>query len=134
MFHSPSYHLRIFLTETIPRSQLPLRKPFNTWLEQAQEDLQDMFIVNKVDDIMALVNGHENFKKTLPTAENEMREMLSEARQVQDIVRQHNLPPDYIVNPYTMIDFQVCNELLVIVYTNGFYTSILRRHWDQIYV
>ncbi|KAF7233347.1 hypothetical protein EG68_04397 [Paragonimus skrjabini miyazakii] len=80
--------------------------PFNTWLEQAQEDLQDMFIVNKVDDIMALVNGHENFKKTLPTAENEMREMLSEARQVQDIVRQHNLSPDYIVNPYTMIDFQ----------------------------
>ncbi|TGZ68819.1 hypothetical protein CRM22_004078 [Opisthorchis felineus] len=80
--------------------------PFNTWLEQAQEDLQDMFIVNKVEDIMALVNGHENFKQTLPAAEKEMHEMLAEARQVQQIVEQHNLPSSFIVNPYTMIEFE----------------------------
>ncbi|CAH8668404.1 unnamed protein product, partial [Dicrocoelium dendriticum] len=80
--------------------------PFNTWLEQAQEDLQDMFIVNKVEDITALISGHENFKRTLPSAEKEMRAMLDEARQVQDIVRQHQLSPEWITNPYTMVNFQ----------------------------
>ncbi|CAL8092294.1 unnamed protein product [Calicophoron daubneyi] len=80
--------------------------PFNNWLEQAQEDLQDMFIVNTVEDIMQLVNGHENFKRNLPAAEKEMREMLSEARQVEQLVQQHHLSSQLLVNPYTMIDYK----------------------------
>ncbi|THD25163.1 Alpha actinin sarcomeric [Fasciola hepatica] len=79
---------------------------FNNWLEQAHEDLQDMFIVNKVEDITALLNGHENFKKTLPTAEKELREMISEARQVQELIQLHNLPSNLAVNPYTYVDYQ----------------------------
>ncbi|VDQ02291.1 unnamed protein product [Trichobilharzia regenti] len=86
--------------------------PFNNWLEQATEDLQDMFIVHKVDDVMCLINGHEDFKKTLPAAQKELNGILTEMEQVKKLVETHNLSPKLIENPYTMIDFSVSLSIL----------------------
>lgn len=33
--------------------------------------------------------------------------MLSEARQVQELIQLHNLPANLAVNPYTYVDYQV---------------------------
>ncbi|CAH8445536.1 unnamed protein product [Schistosoma guineensis] len=90
--------------------------PFNNWLEQVHEDLQDMFIVNKVEDVMSLINGHENFKKTLPAAQKELNDIITEVEQVKKLIKSHNLSSELLKNPYTMID-----------------CSTLQNRWDAMY-
>ncbi|CAH8480705.1 unnamed protein product [Heterobilharzia americana] len=90
--------------------------PFNNWLEQATEDLQDMFIVNRVEDVMSLISGHENFKKTLPAAQKELNDIITETEQVRKLIESNNLSPKLIENPYTMID-----------------CSTLQTRWDAMY-
>ncbi|KAL3309673.1 actinin alpha 2 [Cichlidogyrus casuarinus] len=99
------------LLERIDQLHLMFAKrvtPFNSWLEQATEDLQDMFIVHKVEEIAVinwrLLQGHETFKHTLPTAEKELNDMLQDAQAAEQLVREHNLPPELAKNHYTMID------------------------------
>ncbi|VDN98578.1 unnamed protein product [Rodentolepis nana] len=84
--------------------------PFSNWLEQAEEDLQDLFIADRVEEVSQLINGHEAFKRTLPAAQQELNSMLQEAGEISRLVEQHDLPREVAVNPYTMITHETLHD------------------------
>ncbi|KAM7535867.1 hypothetical protein Aperf_G00000101008 [Anoplocephala perfoliata] len=84
--------------------------PFSTWLEQAEEDLQDLFIADRVEEVSQLINGHEAFKRALPAAQQELNSMLQEANEVNRLVEQHDLPREVAVNPYTMFTHEILHD------------------------
>ncbi|VDD80990.1 unnamed protein product [Mesocestoides corti] len=84
--------------------------PFSNWLEQAQEDLQDMFIADRIEEVAQLINGHEAFKQALPAAERELSAMLKEANEVNQLIQLHNLPSAAAVNPYTMVTHETLQD------------------------
>ncbi|EUB59226.1 Alpha-actinin-2 [Echinococcus granulosus] len=84
--------------------------PFSNWLEQAEEDLQDMFIADRVEEVSQLINGHEAFKRALPAAQEELNSMLREAGEIDRLVEQHDLPREVAVNPYTMITHETLHD------------------------
>uniref|UniRef100_A0A0V0J8M5 Alpha-actinin, sarcomeric n=2 Tax=Schistocephalus solidus TaxID=70667 RepID=A0A0V0J8M5_SCHSO len=84
--------------------------PFNNWLEQAQEDLQDSFITDRVEEVSQLIAGHDAFKRTLPAAEKELNDMSREANEVDHLVQENNLPHEVAVNPYTMVSHETLHD------------------------
>ncbi|VUZ39262.1 unnamed protein product [Hymenolepis diminuta] len=84
--------------------------PFSNWLEQAEEDLQDLFIADRVEEVSQLINGHEAFKRTLLAAQQELNSMLQEAGEIDRLVEQHDLPREVAVNPYTMITHETLHD------------------------
>ncbi|XP_075892650.1 alpha-actinin-4-like isoform X1 [Nelusetta ayraudi] len=61
--------------------------PFNNWMEGATEDLQDMFIVHKIQEIEGLIAAHEQFKSTLGEAQKELeaiQEIHTEVKRIAD--------------------------------------------------
>uniref|UniRef100_A0A3B4CP20 Actinin, alpha 2b n=1 Tax=Pygocentrus nattereri TaxID=42514 RepID=A0A3B4CP20_PYGNA len=93
------------LLETIDQLFLEFGKrsaPFNNWMEGAMEDLQDMFIVHSVEEIQNLISAHEQFKATLPEADNERQAILSIYNEVQKIAQSYGISPN-LTNIYCTI-------------------------------
>ncbi|XP_066519167.1 alpha-actinin-2 [Hoplias malabaricus] len=93
------------LLETIDQLFLEFAKrsaPFNNWMEGAMEDLQDMFIVHSVEEIQNLISAHEQFKATLPEADNERQAIMSIHNEVQKITQSYSIAPN-LTNLYCTI-------------------------------
>ncbi|XP_022658271.1 alpha-actinin isoform X2 [Varroa destructor] len=76
--------------------------PFNNWLDQACEDLVDMFIVHTVEEIQQLIQAHEGFKNTLGEADREYQNIIGLSQQVQSLATQYQIPGG-LENPYTTL-------------------------------
>lgn len=76
--------------------------PFNNWLDQAREDLVDMFICHSVEEIQQLLHAHDAFKNTLGAADREYNEILGLSQQVQTLATQYQIPGG-LENPYTTL-------------------------------
>ncbi|XP_072524179.1 alpha-actinin-2-like isoform X3 [Salminus brasiliensis] len=93
------------LLETIDQLFLEFAKrsaPFNNWMEGAMEDLQDMFLVHSVEEIQNLIGAHEQFKATLPEADNERQAIMSIHNEVQKIAQSYGIAPN-LTNMYCSI-------------------------------
>lgn len=90
--------------ETIDQQCLEFAKrtaPFNTWMDGAVEDLQDMFIVHNTEEIQELIDAHEGFKANMPAAEDEKNGVLDIEKKIQELAHQNNIK--MTKNPYTTI-------------------------------
>ncbi|KAG8444102.1 hypothetical protein GDO86_009332 [Hymenochirus boettgeri] len=93
------------LLETVDQLHLEFIKrsgPFNIWMEGAMEDLQDMFIVHSVEEIQKLITAHEQFKATLPEADNERQAILGIQTEVEKVIQSYNIKISSH-NPYSTI-------------------------------
>ncbi|XP_032812044.1 alpha-actinin-1-like isoform X1 [Petromyzon marinus] len=91
--------------ETIDHLYLEFAKraaPFNTWMDGAAEDLQDMFIVHTIDEIQGLITAHEQFKETLPEAGKEKDSIMGVQNEIQQVAQTHNIKLSG-QNPYTVV-------------------------------
>lgn len=66
---------------------------FNSWLENAEEDLTDPVKCNSLEEIRALREAHAEFQKSLITAENDFRQLQDLDRQIKSY--------NVCQNPYT---------------------------------
>uniref|UniRef100_A0A7E4VTH7 Spectrin alpha chain n=1 Tax=Panagrellus redivivus TaxID=6233 RepID=A0A7E4VTH7_PANRE len=66
---------------------------FNSWFENAEEDLTDPVRCNSLEEIRALREAHANFQKSLVNAEEDFRQLQELDRQI----KAQNVGP----NPYT---------------------------------
>lgn len=82
--------------------------PFNNWLDGTREDLVDMFIVHTVEEIQGLIDAHQHFKDTLGEADKEYQSIVGLVREVESIVKQHQVPGG-LENPYTTLIAHVSN-------------------------
>lgn len=76
--------------------------PFNNWLDGTREDLVDIFIVHTVEEIQGLIDAHSHFKATLGEADKEYQSIVGLVREVETIVKQHQIPGG-LENPYTTL-------------------------------
>ncbi|XP_045479965.1 alpha-actinin, sarcomeric isoform X1 [Harmonia axyridis] len=76
--------------------------PFNNWLDGTREDLVDIFIVHTVEEIQGLIDAHAHFKATLGEADKEYQSIVGLVREVESIVKQHQVPGG-LENPYTTL-------------------------------
>ncbi|XP_039501309.1 alpha-actinin, sarcomeric-like [Drosophila santomea] len=76
--------------------------PFNNWLDGTREDLVDMFIVHTTEEIQGLIQAHDQFKATLGEADKEFNLIVNLVREVESIVKQHQIPGG-LENPYTTL-------------------------------
>lgn len=76
--------------------------PFNNWLDGTREDLVDMFIVHTMEEIQGLIQAHDQFKATLGEADKEFNLIVNLVRDVESIVKQHQIPGG-LENPYTTL-------------------------------
>lgn len=76
--------------------------PFNNWLDGTREDLVDMFIVHTMEEIQGLIQAHDQFKATLGEADKEYNVIVGLVREVESIVKQHQIPGG-LENPYTTL-------------------------------
>lgn len=76
--------------------------PFNNWLDGTREDLVDMFIVHTMEEIQGLIQAHDQFKATLGEADKEFNLIVNLVREVESIVKQHQIPGG-LENPYTTL-------------------------------
>ncbi|GLV36066.1 alpha actinin [Carabus blaptoides fortunei] len=76
--------------------------PFNNWLDGTREDLVDMFIVHTMEEIQGLIDAHAHFKATLGEADKEYQSIVGLVREVETIVKQHQIPGG-LENPYTAL-------------------------------
>lgn len=76
--------------------------PFNNWLDGTREDLVDMFIVHTMEEIQGLIQAHDQFKATLGEADKEYNLIVGLVREVEAIVKQHQIPGG-LENPYTTL-------------------------------
>lgn len=77
----------LFLTFAKKASQ------FNSWFENAEEDLTDPVRCNSIEEIGALLESHQKFKDSLGSAENDFQVLAELDRQIQSF----KVGP----NPYT---------------------------------
>lgn len=75
--------------------------PFNNWLDGANEDLMDFFIVYSVQEVDSLQAAHAEFRASLPAAEAEHRGIAHIDAEVRELAAAHGLSGDALVNPYT---------------------------------
>jgi len=75
--------------------------PFNNWMDGAMEDLEDMFIVHSVEEIVGLIQAHEQFKATLSEANREKEAIITLVREAQKVCKQYQVGEGS--NPYTEI-------------------------------
>jgi len=90
---------QIVLQEKLDNMWLDFAKraaPFNNWMDGAKEDLMDMFRVHKLEEIQELKNAQENFKQTMPAAEEEFRSILALGNEAAELAKGAE-------NPYTLI-------------------------------
>merc|ERR1711976_447634 len=76
--------------------------PFNNWMDGAMEDLEDMFIVHSVEEIVGLIQAHEQFKATLSEANREKEAIITLVREAQKVCKQYQVGESFS-NPYTEI-------------------------------
>lgn len=74
---------------------------FVNWLDNAREDLQDTLFVHSIDEIRALIDGHQHFKSTLSEAEKEHDELVHLHAEAQVFASRNKL--SNAENPYTNI-------------------------------
>jgi spectrin alpha len=75
---------------------------FNSWFENAEEDLTDPVRCNSVEEIKALHEAHEQFKQSLKAAESEFHQLAElDAR-----IKSFNVGP----NPYTWFTMESLEE------------------------
>ncbi|KAK0409449.1 hypothetical protein QR680_004544 [Steinernema hermaphroditum] len=80
--------------------------PFNNWLDGAREDLADMVIVHKMEEVDELIRAHEQFKATLGSADKEFFDIGALEQEIHQIVTQNGLDHELLKNPYTDISSQ----------------------------
>lgn len=56
---------------------------FNSWFENAEEDLTDPVRCNSLEEIRALREAHGRFQDSLYTAENDFRQLQELDRQIK---------------------------------------------------
>jgi spectrin alpha len=66
---------------------------FNSWFENAEEDLTDPVRCNSIDEITSLKEAHEQFKSSLTTAEQDFQQLAD----LDQRIKKYNVGP----NPYT---------------------------------
>jgi Ca2+-binding EF-hand superfamily protein len=76
--------------------------PFNNWIDGAMEDLEDMFIVHSVEEIVGLIQAHEQFKSTLAEANREKEAITTLMREAAKVCKQYQVAEQS--NPYTDIN------------------------------
>jgi Ca2+-binding EF-hand superfamily protein len=76
--------------------------PFNNWIDGAMEDLEDMFIVHSVEEIVGLIQAHEQFKSTLAEANREKEAITTLMREASKVCKQYQVAEQ--ANPYTEIN------------------------------
>lgn len=62
----------------------------------------DMFIVHTMEEIQGLIDAHNQFKATLGDADKEYNSIVGLVREVESIVKQHQIPGG-LENPYTTL-------------------------------
>ncbi|UJR15494.1 hypothetical protein I4U23_002437 [Adineta vaga] len=75
---------------------------FSNWLDGAREDLVDMFFIHTLDEIIGLIEAHNQFKATLDDANNEYKTIIRLVDEVRQICHENNL--EITPNPYTNIE------------------------------
>lgn len=75
-------------------------------LDGTREDLVDIFIVHTVEEIQGLIDAHAHFKATLGEADKEYQSIVGLVREVESIVKQHQVPGG-LENPYTTLTAHV---------------------------
>jgi Ca2+-binding EF-hand superfamily protein len=78
--------------------------PFNNWIDGAMEDLEDMFIVHSVEEIVGLIQAHEQFKSTLQEANREKEAITTLMREASKVCKQYQVAEQ--ANPYT----EICSD------------------------
>lgn len=97
------------LMERIDQLHLDFAKraaPFNNWMDGAREDLQDMFIVHTMEEIQSLLTAHDQFKATLPEADNEFRQIIGIEHEIARLIDSQQLSRDLLKNPYCELSGQ----------------------------
>ncbi|KAG8522640.1 Alpha-actinin-3 [Galemys pyrenaicus] len=113
------------LLETVSQLQLEFARraaPFNNWLDGAVEDLQDVWLVHSVEETQwhgglmlltchpqSLLTAHEQFKATLPEADQERAAILGIQGEIQKICQTYGLQPSP-TNPYIALSPQDINS------------------------
>lgn len=75
---------------------------FNSWFENAEEDLTDPVRCNSLEEITALREAHAEFHKSLSTAEDDFKQL----QQLDKQIRSFNVGP----NPYTWFTMDALEE------------------------
>jgi spectrin alpha len=75
---------------------------FNSWFENAEEDLTDPVRCNSVDQIKALLEAHSEFRGTLDQAKAAFEELVDIDTQIKSF--------NIATNPYTWFDMNVLDE------------------------
>uniref|UniRef100_A0A0N5ANF9 Spectrin alpha chain n=1 Tax=Syphacia muris TaxID=451379 RepID=A0A0N5ANF9_9BILA len=75
---------------------------FNSWFENAEEDLTDPVRCNSLEEITALRDAHAEFHKSLSTAKNDFEQL----QQLDKQIRSFNVGP----NPYTWFTMDALEE------------------------
>ncbi|KAH7638391.1 alpha spectrin [Dermatophagoides farinae] len=86
----------LFLTFAKKASQ------FNSWFENAEEDLTDPVRCNSIEEIRALLDSHQQFKQSLVAAENDFQALAELDRRI------HNFKVG--PNPYTWFTMDALKE------------------------
>ena len=75
---------------------------FNSWFENAEEDLTDPVRCNSVEEIKALWKAHEQFKASLSAAEDDFNQLAALDMQIKSF----QVGP----NPYTWFNMDALND------------------------
>jgi spectrin alpha len=75
---------------------------FNSWFENAEEDLTDPVRCNSLEEIKALREAHGEFQRSLVTAEEDFRQLQKLDKQIKS----YNVGP----NPYTWFTMDALEE------------------------
>jgi len=75
---------------------------FNSWFENAEEDLTDPVRCNSVEEIRALREAHEQFKASLSAAETDFNQLAALDKQIKSF----NVGP----NPYTWFTMEALDD------------------------
>ncbi|VDM96402.1 unnamed protein product [Thelazia callipaeda] len=75
---------------------------FNSWFENAEEDLTDPVRCNSLEEISALREAHAEFHKSLSTAEDDFKQL----QQLDKQIKSFNVGP----NPYTWFTMDALEE------------------------
>lgn len=75
---------------------------FNSWFENAEEDLTDPVRCNSLEEIKALIEAHEQFKASLSVAQGDFNQLAALDKQIKSF----NVGP----NPYTWFTMEALEE------------------------
>ncbi|KAL3313306.1 actinin alpha 2 [Cichlidogyrus casuarinus] len=84
--------------------------PFDSWMQQAEEDLEDNLIIHSADEVTALTDVHELFRESLSEAKADFDTLDRLAGEVDQVVQQNSLADSLACNPYTHVSAQGLSE------------------------